>query len=53
MISDNKLRNFKPSYYMVKKKEGDSLTILYICRHILSPLSEIIYDYYDVTMPLG
>ena len=52
LVSNYNLRESKPSYYMVKKEEGSSLTILCICRHSLSPLSEIIHAYY-VTMPLG
>ena len=53
VITEYGLWNSKPSYYMIKKEEGGNLTILFICRHSLSPFSEIIHGYYDVTMPLS
>ena len=52
VISDYGLWNSKPSYCMIEKEESDNITILYICRHFLSPFCEIIYGYNDVTMPL-
>ena len=52
MISDYGLWNSEPSYYMIEKEEGGSLTILCICSYSLTPLSEIIHSYNNVTMPL-
>ena len=42
VISDYGLWNSKPSYYMIKKKEGGIPTILCICRNFLSPFCQII-----------
>ena len=53
MISDYGLWNSKPSYDMNEKEEGSNITILYICRHFLSPFCEIIHSYDNVTMPPG
>ena len=50
MISDYGLRNSKPSYNMIKKKEGEGPAILCICSHFLNPFCKIIYGYNDVTM---
>ena len=53
VVSDYGLWDSKPSYHMIEQKESDSLAILYICRHCLSPFCKVINDYDDVTMSLG
>ena len=53
IISEYGLWNSKTIYDVIEKEEGDSLTILCICRHGLSRFCEIIHGYDDVTMPPG
>ena len=36
---------------MIEQEESESITILYIFRHGLSPFCEIVNGYNDVTMP--
>ena len=53
MVNDYGLWNSKPSYHMIKQKEGSSVSILCICMHFLIPFCKIIDGYDDVTMPHG
>ena len=48
VISNDGLWNSKSSYDMIEQEESGSLTIFRICRHGLSPFSEIINGYDDV-----
>jgi hypothetical protein len=51
MISDNLLRDSKPSYNLIEYEERNSLTIGFKCRHGLRPLSKVVYDHDNVMMP--
>ena len=53
MISNNRLRNTKPSNYMIEYENCSCLVVCLKCRHRLGPLSKIIYRKDNVRMPPG
>jgi hypothetical protein len=51
MINDNITQDYEPSYNFIGYKEGNSITIIFNCRHGLDPLSKVVYDHNNVLMP--
>jgi hypothetical protein len=52
MVSDDGLRDTKPSDDMIEYEQCCSFPDVIKCRHHLGPLSEIIHIYNDVSIPL-
>jgi hypothetical protein len=53
MVSDDGLRDTKPSDDMIEYEKCCSFPGVIECRHRLGPLSEIIHSYNDVSISLG
>jgi hypothetical protein len=51
MVGDDGLRDIKPSDDMIEYEKCCYFHGVIECRHRLSPLSEIIHNYNDVSMP--
>jgi hypothetical protein len=53
MVSDDGLRDTKPSNDMIEYEQHYSFPGIIKCRHRLGPFSEIIHGYDNVSMPPG
>ena len=53
MISDYRLRDTKPSNYMIEHENCSCLAVCLKCRHRLGPLGKIIYRKDDIRTPPG
>jgi hypothetical protein len=51
MVSDNLLRNLKPSYDLIKNEKCCSFPIISEHWHSLSPFGEVVDDHDNVMMP--
>jgi hypothetical protein len=51
MVSDNLTQDTKSSDNLIENKEGDSLPIVFNYRHGLDPLSKVVDDHDNVSMP--
>jgi hypothetical protein len=52
VISDDSLWDSKSSDDMIEYEQGYSFSDIIECRHRLTPFSEIIHSYDDLSMPL-
>jgi hypothetical protein len=51
MISDNLTQDTESSDILIENKEGDSIPIIFKCRHGLDPLSKLVYDHDNLLIP--
>ena len=51
MVSDKLFRNPEPSNDLVEYKVSGCLTVIFYCRHSLSPSREVINSHYNVMVP--